>query len=607
MLTEETQRILCNLFITIAKGENNIKITRQALSSSFDFSPYNIFSYFTKANTKQFDSNTIYNYLNSNNIPISKAESKLIILFYDKNLDKVLSFEEFCNFIHNDKFISNNYDIVFKRKLSLETNIEFLLLKLFEKEMELAKNVISHLKKLKIRADSNIHNIYHFLTKSNYIDKLSLQKFLEMNNVAYIDSDLNNILRRLDINKDGVIDLRELNALLYFPQTLNNFCKFVPCNICKEKECDKCLYVNNINKEVDDIRDNQSSRLSQTNYAQNSVNACFKTNSKPNNIANSQLQLEIEPSFEKNNYTTHKLKSKNLFERIFEENKKVNKNSSTTPLINNIRNKISFLQDQKYMEENPFYKIYPKNYLNPNQKVYYDNENNLVSINNAKTNYYDIEKINILLKLMLLKELEIESEKISFMNKSDLNFEEIFEYFDREQKGYISAQDLNDEFDFMGINVNGNEAEIFMKRYDLINSHKLNKSDFFDALVPFDKKYRMIMDNRNSSLNEKFKTSKMSDYKNNILYLKQLFMFLISKEYEINDIKKKIYDLKGKLKIVFNLIDNNNKGYFCFKDLYSYFVNNKLNFESYAVALLFIRLDKRRQGKIEISDFMKEL
>ena len=606
MLTEDTQRILCSLFITIAKGENNIKITRQALSSSFDFSPYNIFSYLTRANTKQIDSNIIYNYLNSNNIQISKDESKLIILFYDKNLDNVLSFEEFCNFIHNDKFITNNYDIVFKKKLSLETNIEFLLLKLFEKEIELAKKVISYLKKLKIRADSNIHNIYHFLTKSNYIDKLCLQEFFENNNVVYIDSDLNNLIRRLDINKDGVVDLRELNALLDFPQTLNNYYRFIPCNICKEKECDKCLYVNN-SKEVDDNKDIQSSRFKHTNYDLYSINNCFKTNSKPNNNVKSKLKLEIEPSFEKNNYTTHKLKSKNLFEKIFEENKRGNKSSTTTPIINNIRNKISFLQDQKYMEENPFYKIYPKNYLNPNQKVYYNDENNLVSYNISKTNYYDIEKVNIFLKLMLLKELEIESEKINFMNKSNLNFEEIFEYFDREKKGFISIQDLNNEFDFMGINLNGNEAEIFMKRYDLMNSNKLNKSDFFDALIPFDKKYRMIMDNRNSPLNDKFKTSSMSDYKNNILYLKQLFIFLINKEYEINEIKKKIYDLKGKLKIVFNLIDQNNKGYFSFNDLYSYFENNKLNFESYAVALLFIRLDKRRQGKIEISDLMKEL
>ena len=263
-----------------------------------------------------------------------------------------------------------------------------MLLKLFEKEIELAKKVISHLKKLKIRTDSNIHKIYHFLTKSNYIDKQSLQEFLEMNNVAYIDSDLNNILKRLDINKDGVIDLRELYALLDFPQALNNYCRFVPCNICKEKECVKCLYVNDIYKEVDDIRGIQSSRLNQSNYNPNS-NTFFKTNSKPNNNVKSQLQLEIEPSFEKNNYTTHKLKSKNLFEKIFEENKKENKSSNTTPLINNIRNKISFLKDQKYMEENPFYKIYPKNYLNPNQKVYYDDENNLVSYNNAKTNYYD--------------------------------------------------------------------------------------------------------------------------------------------------------------------------------------------------------------------------
>lgn len=608
MLKPETQAILCSLFMTIAKGENNIKITRQALSSSFDFSPYNIFSYLTRANSKKIDFNTIYSYLNSCNIPISKTESKLIILFYDQNLDNVLSFEEFYNFIHNDKFVANNYDIVFKKKLSLETNIEFLLLKLFEKEIELAKKVISYLKKLKIRTDSNIHNIYHFLTKSNYMDKLSLQEFLEKNNVAYIDSDLNNILRRLDINKDGVIDLRELYAILDFPETINNYYRFIPCNICREKECHKCLYDNNNNnKEVDDFRDIQSSRFNQTNYVLNEVNDCTKTNSKPNNNAKSQLQLGIMPSFEKKNYTTHKLKSKNLFEKIFEENKKGNKSSTTTPLINNIRYKISFLQDQKYMEENPFYKIYPKNYLNPSQKVYYNNENNLFSYNITKTNYYDIEKVNIFLKLLLLKELENESEKINFMNKSDLNFEEIFEYFDKEQKGFISTQDLNNEFDFMGINANGNEAEIFMKRYDLMNTNKLNKSDFFDALVPFDKKYRMIMDNRNSSINEKFKTSKMSDYKNNILYLKQLFIFLIKKEYEINEIKKKIYDLKGKFQMVFSIIDKDNKGYFSFNDLFSYFENNKINFESYAVALLFIRLDKRRQGKIEISDLMKEL
>lgn len=611
MLTEETQKILSNLFIAIAKGENNVKITRQALSSSFDFSSFNIFFYLSNPKYQKITPLDIYNYLNSKNISISKLESQLIILFYDKNLDNTLNFEEFYNLIHNDKLINNKSTLEFQKVSSIGSNIEYLLLKLFEKEIELAKNVIIYLKKLRIRTDFNIHKIFHYITKFNYINKFYIEKFLEKNNIDFIESDIKNIIRRLDINKDGVIDLRELYALIEFPDSCNNYYKFIPCDICKEKQCDNCFSINNLslnlnipkNNQEDNNKEISSPNNSRYNYILHSID-CTSSNKKNDIITQSLPQLEIHPNYENTDYNTNTLKKIN--NNIFED-KNRNKNK-TFNIINNLRNKISFLQEKKNIEENPNYKIYPQNYLNPNIKSY--NNNFMNSYYNSNINYYDIEKFNNFLRLIMFKEEEIENEKINFMNNTNLNFEDVFDFFDADKKGYISPQDLKNGFDVMEINQYGDEVELFMNRYDLLKNNKLIKLDFFDSIVPFDKEYRIIMENRSSSKEDKYQNDQSDNIlnnKKNFFYLKKLFISIIDKENEINKVKKKFYNLEGKLKIVFKLIDSNNKGYFTFFDLNSYLEDNKLIFDNYAAALLFIRLDKKREGKIEMSEIMEEV
>lgn len=611
MLTEETQKILSNLFISIAKGENNVKITRQALSSSFDFSSFNIFFYLSNPKYQKITPLDIYNYLNSKNISISKLESQLIILFYDKNLDNALNFEEFYNLIDNDKLINNKSTLEFQKVSSIGSNIEYLLLKLFEKEIELAKNVIIYLKKLRIRTDFNIHKIFHYITKFNYINKFYIEKFLEKNNIDFIESDIKNIIRRLDINKDGVIDLRELYALIEFPDSCNNYYKFIPCDICKEKQCDNCFSINNLslnlnipkNNQEDNNKEISSPNNSRYNYILHSID-CTSSNKKNDIITQSLPQLEIHPNYENTDYNTNTLKKIN--NNIFED-KNRNKNK-TFNIINNLRNKISFLQEKKNIEENPNYKIYPQNYLNPNIKSY--NNNFMNSYYNSNINYYDIEKFNNFLRLIMFKEEEIENEKINFMNNTNLNFEDVFDFFDADKKGYISPQDLKNGFDVMEINQYGDEVELFMNRYDLLKNNKLIKLDFFDSIIPFDKEYRIIMENRSSSKEDKYQNAQNDNIlnnKKNFFYLKKLFISIIDKENEINKVKKKFYNLEGKLKIVFKLIDNNNKGYFTFFDLNSYLEDNKLIFDNYAAALLFIRLDKKREGKIEMSEIMEEV
>ena len=617
MLTEETQEILCNLFMTLAKGERNIKITRQVISNSFDFSPYHIFNYLANVNTQTITSNDIYNYLNSNCFSISEKESQLLILFYDKNFDNALTYEEFYNFIQNDKNKYNNSNIFLHRKPSIGSNIEFLLLKLFKKEIELAKKIIIYLKKLRVRQDFDIHKIFHYITNLNFINKFNMGKFLEKNYKDCLESDIKNIISRLDINKDGVIDLREFYSFLEFPKSSESFYRFVPCSICREKSCEKCLYKDNsimkipINNQQKNDEYIPLSNNSRKNYTLHSIK-CLSNNDENNNnnylLSKSQSQFNFKSYLDntndfdiKNNTNYKSPRNKKMYGNIFEENKKNN-----SELIYTLKNKISFLQNKKNMEKNPYFRIYPQNFLSPNIKSYY---NNIIdSCFNSYSKIYDIDKFNILLKLIMEKEIEIENEKINFIKSTYLNFEDIFHFFDNDKKGYISMRDLEKSFEILEIYKNDEQINIFMNRYDLLKHKRLYQLDFFDAIVPFKKEYRKSMENKSIPKKEQFEEdNNILNNKINFFCLKQLLIFIINKEQEINEIKKKFYFLKEKVNLIFKLIDKDHKGYFSFSDLNNYLINNKIIFDSYAVALLFIRFDKKREGKIEIYELIEEL
>jgi Ca2+-binding EF-hand superfamily protein len=633
MLTEETQDILCNLFFILAKGERNIRITRQVISNTFDFSPYHVFNYLANLKTQTITPNDIYDYLNLNDISISENESKLIVLFYDKNFDNALTYEEFYNFIQNDKTNYNCENLVLQKRPQISLNIEFLLLKLFSKEIELAKKAILYLKKLQYRKDFDIHTIFHYITKSSYINVYCMEKFYEKNYNEYLESDIKYMIRRLDINKDGVVDLREFYAILEFPKSCRNYYRFIPCDICKEKNCDKCLYMkdndknsdknkdnidyknnfNNINNKYIENNNNKSSYNPRNNCSFHSIRYCPEKNinkDNDNDNNNNNYLSQSQPKFNSrlylnnlNNNNNNNLYRSQRYKSLYENNNNFEENRKNcfSPIINSVRNKISFLQNKKKLEENPYYKIYPQNLLSPSVKSSYISL--IDSYFNFNPDNYNVEKFNDLFKTIMEKEIEIENEKILFMKNTNINIKDIFCFFDQNNKNYISMEDLNNAFNIMEINQNGNEAKLFMNRYDLLKNEKLCQQDFFDAVVPFEKEYRILMENKSYDY---IKSDNIFNNKVNFYYMKKLFMVIIDTEYEINRIKKSFYDLEDKINLIFNLIDKDKKGYFSFSDLNTYLQNNKLIFDSYATALLFIRFDKKREGKVEISDIIEE-
>ena len=62
-----------------------------------------------------------------------------------------------------------------------------------------------------------------------------------------------------------------------------------------------------------------------------------------------------------------------------------------------------------------------------------------------------------------------------------------------------------------------------------------------------------------------------------------------------------------RLKDIFKMLDTNGLGYFGFEEFINYLKDNDMLEESLNVDLLFIRLDKNRNGKIDFTEIADEI
>ena len=598
----------------LSKGENSIQITRQILSKSLNYFQNDLFSFLS--NSHQITDSDLFNYLLYKNISSSKIESKLLILFYDKDMDNKLSFDEFKQFLKYKQSL-NNYFLTFNDD-AINEDIEFLFDKILQKEIELGRKFYSELKKLKTRNDFEIHKVFHYITKLGFINKLDIQKFLKQNHFDFLDGDIKNIIKRLDINKDGIIDIKEFSLLFDFPKSIKSKYRYISCNKCREFR-DK--YIINKNKLNIDIIKSKTYKFS-PNIRVEKQNNRYEENFEiqPMSLANhrfhyvndsSNKNYNINSPFNKDskkynsqqkdyNFNLNLIRSQDLNKNIFGS---IN-NIHNSDIINNIKSAIYMLRNKKHIEGNKRYNISPKNYFNPNVKServteidYYINSNH---------NFF--EKFNNLLKLIMRLELEIEKEKINFIKDLKVPFRKIYSIFDEDNKGYINEKELKDGFYKLKI-IDEEGYDIFLKRYDVFQMNKIEESDFFDIVVPFEKCYRKYVEKK---LKNKYleRNYNIIEDTNTVSCLKNLFSFIINKEKEINNYKINFIDKNNNSIIInelFDNIDKNKKGFFSFEDLKLYLEKNNLISDDYATALLYIRLDKMKKGIIELEDLMKEL
>jgi Ca2+-binding EF-hand superfamily protein len=493
----------------------------------------------------------------------------------------------------------------------LPYNVDYSFSKLLEKEVDLARNVIYALQEIKCRYDFNIHNIFHSVKSFNSITPGSIRIFFGKNEITYLESDIKAIIKKLDLNKDGRIDLCEFHALLGFPNCAF-CCPCVSCNICGTRYCDSCfteypcyLHENSNNVNFNENMNNNSSKM--------------------NSIKNSNLKSSDNDI---NNYTMPPQKNMHLSKPLYNNNKF--SNSYNLNEANN--NDYDIKGEQKVSKSlsiraSPERKYAPyeidlcdkcnkipcicgsinqntkENHLKNSQTNI--NKNNIIQ-NNSDINDFEKNQFNDFLKLLMNAEKVIEQKKIDLALYREFNCEDAFRIFEKNGRGFLTKDDLKYGLYLLGINASDFIIDLLFKRFDLQKLDEISYPDFFDMLIPFEKKFRNDVEQRPPRSFSIFQNIEIFSQKT-IICLRNVFNLIIEYENKINEMRKSFSILVRRLKDIFRMFDLNGLGFFNFQDFIRYLKDNELLDESLNADLLFIRLDKNRNGKIDFTEVADEI
>ena len=212
---------ILQLLSFLSRLEQASQARRKVLNNYYDYDPGKIFKELDIENKGYIDYENIALFLNNHNVPYTEESLKLLIIFYDSNFDGVLSFQEFIFLIQNDNILLSNKKII-QNPNNISFNIEYCLTKLLEKEIEFNQYIINIMKQINQNI-GNLSDIFNGISlNKNYITKEDIINYLDNNKIDYIESQIYDIMKRLDLNKDGKIDYNEFDYLFGLANSNNN-------------------------------------------------------------------------------------------------------------------------------------------------------------------------------------------------------------------------------------------------------------------------------------------------------------------------------------------------------------------------------------------------
>ena len=608
----QTKILISDFFYTIAKGESRLEYLKQNLNNLNDFDPFILFNRLDQ-NRKNFLNETNFiNFIQLNfpEIIIPNLQGKYIILFYDTTNKLNINYNEFLNFILNKNYYNNNNN---NNKISKNKNFdkennenkymsyetEKIFTEILYEEFNLIKKLDRILSYIKSNGDFSLNELIKLISiNGKVVDIDKLNNFLNNNNLNLNFNEINLLIFKLDLKKRGKIDYKDLDKIFNFPfisRNNNNKNKNIFLNNQKiinnirrfYKQNNSNNLNSNINQKNNNIKINQSFS---NNNIKNNFNNKLTRNKNNNYLLNNTIYSNNNQSFKyspihtyvPNSISSTTLTSNKSFNNNFNNNNNLsNKNLHTIQVSKNL-----FLLKSPKRKPSHFKKIIKINNLSYNN-------NNIFT----KSHFFNF------LKLLMNYELEIENFKYEISFNLDYNIEDLYQIFESKNNfnnNFLTYTDLYNGFKKIGFNnINNNIMNLFINRFNVddINKKGISYSDFFDIYVTFDTVKRNEIENRNNNgLN-----------KNTLQKFIKLNELIFKAERLIENERIKLNNLIGfniyKCFINENNFLNNNASD---DDLEMYFIRNKIIFNHNAADLLFIRLDKNRDGKIGIIDFINE-
>ena len=233
-----------------------------------------------------------------------------------------------------------------------------------------------------------------------------------------------------------------------------------------------------------------------------------------------------------------------------------------------------------------------KNDLN---NKYFNKKNNLLNKNKKILSKY--------FKLIMEGESQIELTKKNLISRKDFNCINAFKLFDGQNKGYITFDDLKNEFEFMGLTFNDTELQLLINRFNSNNEDKSNimYENFCSEIFPYlSARGNSPKDNSNNNTNVFSPTTR--------LYFKALLKAMVDLENKLNGFKKENINIKDNDIIeILKEIDVKEEGYFNMNELIRFLKENNVYSSLNDASLLFYRYDKDKKGRVSYESIISDL
>ena len=204
----EKKELLYKLLMDIIEKENNIRKIQQSISSSQGTTPQNIFELFNQRQSIAINSSDILDTLNSltSNKGIEQNDIKYIFKKYNKTISIGFTFDEFIKIIFGNNLSSVNND-----EINLEENAKNLIFELFKEIIDGEKEIENSRVLIEKACDNIFYDLFEEIKKENKsgIERDDVEKFMKENGYDIKEDDINIIMKKMDKNKDDLIDYGE--------------------------------------------------------------------------------------------------------------------------------------------------------------------------------------------------------------------------------------------------------------------------------------------------------------------------------------------------------------------------------------------------------------
>lgn len=456
MILPETEALVVNLIISIAKEEKSLELLRQVLSEQPLFETYAAFQRIDRKYRGHITSNDIKHFIKylhnlkirENGIEVNEKQCFYVLKHYDHDQDCKLSFKEFLPILlplNNSKLRDNvisrqPYEVSSKNKLSVD--IEYPLVRVFVKELEMHANLENLKKELSLQNDFNILEAFKAIdiNHSRYIDFENLEAYLLRKGIRPQEEDIISFIQRLDKDLDCKVSYMEfMEGILPAEPRARQMPKYqTPSKLSNRETC----------------ATSATKKKNNTNV----TNKSFSTKS--------QAKMGI--------YTTP---DKSL--RSNYHNNKVHEFEVNRPVA---------------IEKSPLKPILKK--PSPYSKSNVSPPKTVQIVEQSTENIFQF------MQKQIQYEKELENQKQSIAIKKEISLAAICSLFFMSQKEYVVPSDFLHSLSILEIKANLHEIHIIFDRFDRNMDGKLQYTDVCNIFLPKQPEYCAILKNRYCTTND---------------------------------------------------------------------------------------------------------